>query len=84
LVNSVVQQVVKSQALQIALGQAIGQGFGALLGDNPVAFAVGQLAGVGTAVFLVFAFGAANLFGLTGGLTASAVPAGSSYLLIPV
>ncbi|MBB3605317.1 hypothetical protein FHT40_005001 [Mycolicibacterium sp. BK556] len=84
LVNTVVAEVVKSQALQIALGQALGQGFGALFGDNPVSFAIGQLAGVGAAAFLVFAFGAANLFGLTGSLTAAAAPSGSSYLLIPV
>ncbi len=85
LVNTVVAQVVKSQALQIALGQAIGQGIGALLGDNPIAFAVGQLAGVGAAALLVFAFGAANLFGLTGGLAAAAaVPTGNSFLLIPL
>ncbi|EHB56112.1 hypothetical protein MycrhDRAFT_3306 [Mycolicibacterium rhodesiae JS60] len=83
LVNTVIAEVVKSPALQIALGQALGQGFGALLGDNPIGYAIGQLAGVGTAAFLLFAFGAANLFGLTGGLTASAVPSGSSYLLIP-
>lgn len=87
LVQTVISKVVNSQALQIALGQSLGQGFGALLGDNPIAYAVGQLAGVGTAVFLVFAFGAANAFGLTGGFAgsaASAVPRGSSYLLIPV
>jgi hypothetical protein len=84
LVNTVLAEVVKSQALQIALGQALGQGFGALFGDNPISFAIGQLAGAGAAAFLLFAFGAANLFGLTGGLTASAVPSGGSALLIPV
>jgi hypothetical protein len=84
LVNTVLAEVVKSPALQIALGQALGQGFGALFGDNPISFAIGQLAGAGAAAFLLFAFGTANLFGLTGGLTASAVPSGGSALLIPV
>lgn len=84
LVNTVIAEVVKSQALQIALGQALGQGFGALFGDNPVSVAIGQLAGVGAAAFLVFALGAANLFGLTASLTAPATPSGSSYLLVPV
>ncbi|WP_163746808.1 hypothetical protein [Mycolicibacterium helvum] len=85
LVNTVVAQVVKSQALQIALGQAIGQGIGALLGDNPVAFAVGQLAGVAAALFFGFAAGAAQLFGATGGGAAAAsIPTGTSFLLLPV
>jgi hypothetical protein len=85
LVNTVIQQVVKSQALQIALGQAIGRGIGALLGDNPVAFAVGQLAGVAAALFFGFASGAAQLFGATGGGAAAAsIPTGNSFLLLPV
>ncbi|WP_396925818.1 hypothetical protein [Mycolicibacterium sp.] len=85
LVQTVVAKVVTSPALQIALGQSLGQAFGAILGDNPIAYAVGQLAGIGTAIFLVLGFGAANLFGLTGGLAAAnSVPSGSSYLLIPV
>jgi hypothetical protein len=85
LVNTVVAQVVKSQALQIALGQAIGQGIGALLGDNPVAFAVGQLAGVAAALFFGFAAGAAQLFGATGGGAAAAsIPTSNSFLLIPL
>ncbi|MEZ0358896.1 hypothetical protein [Mycobacterium sp. SA01] len=81
VVQTVISRVVNSPALQIALGQSLGQGFGALLGDNPVAYAVGQLAGIGTALALVFSFGVANLFGLTGGLSASSVPSGSSYFV---
>ncbi|AKK26103.1 hypothetical protein [Mycobacterium sp. EPa45] len=81
VVQTVISKVVTSPALQIALGQALGQAFGALLGDNPVSFAVGQLAGIGTALVLVLGFGAANLFGLTGALTASSVPSGSSYFV---
>ncbi|WP_431237462.1 hypothetical protein ACQ86B_22335 [Mycolicibacterium aichiense] len=81
VVQTVVSRVVNSPALQIALGQSLGQGFGALLGDNPVAYAVGQLAGIGTALALVVSFGVANLFGLTGALSASSVPSGSSYFV---
>ncbi len=81
VVQTVIARVVNSPALQIALGQSLGQGFGALLGDNPVAYAVGQLAGIGTALALVLSFGVANLFGLTGGLSASSVPSGSSYFV---
>ncbi|WP_431235114.1 hypothetical protein ACQ856_11710 [Mycolicibacterium psychrotolerans] len=81
VVQTVISRVVNSPALQIALGQSLGQGFGALFGDNPVAYAVGQLAGIGTALALVFGFGVANLLGLGGSLSASSVPSGSSYFV---
>lgn len=81
VLQTMISKVVTSPPLQIAVGQALGQAFGALLGDNPVTFAVGQLAGIGTALVLVLGFGVANLFGLTGALTAASVPSGSSYFV---
>ncbi|TGD84403.1 hypothetical protein BayCH28_25585 [Mycolicibacterium sp. CH28] len=61
LASTVVQAVVHSPQLQTAFGMAVGQGIGSLLGDNPVSFFVGQVIGVGAALAIGMASGAALL-----------------------
>ncbi|MCX2933973.1 hypothetical protein ORI20_27260 [Mycobacterium sp. CVI_P3] len=79
LVNTVVQSVLTSPSLQIALGKAVGEGIGALLGDNPIAFAVGQLAGVAAALMIGMVSGATLLFNPA---SATSVPSESSSLVM--
>lgn len=55
LTDTVIQTVLGDRALQTAVGFAIGQGLGSLLGDNVFGAIAGRLAGV--AVTLVLRFG---------------------------
>jgi hypothetical protein len=79
---SMIQAVVKSPNLQVALGMALGQGIGALFGDNPVAFAIGQMAGVTAALLIGLASGAALVFNQAAGAGATSVPSSSPYLVV--
>lgn len=71
--------------MQIAVGVAVGQGTGALFGNNLVGRAVGGVVGVTATLFVGLASGFANLFSglssLFGGAAAVAGPAAAS---IPV
>lgn len=62
LVNTLVQDVIRSPALQVAFGSAVGQGLGALFGDNPIGFFVGKLAGAAATLLIGMASGTTLLF----------------------
>ncbi|AQT78674.1 hypothetical protein B1R94_04565 [Mycolicibacterium litorale] len=76
ITTTLIDAVVKSQQLQVALGVAVGQGIGALFGDNPLGFLVGQVVGAAAALVIGIMSGAAVLFNLAGAAT---VPAANSY-----
>ncbi len=82
IASTLINSVVKSQELQVALGLAVGQGIGALFGDNPVGFFVGQVVGAAAALVIGIVSGAAVLFNLTGAAGAATVPAANSYLVV--
>ena len=89
LAPTLIQSVITQPALQIALGAAVGQGIGALFGDNPIGFIVGQVAGVAASIGIVMASGLAGLINLFNpGFIASlfggvSSPAASVYLVDP-
>jgi hypothetical protein len=87
LTNAVIQAVIKSPALQIAAGMAIGQGIGSLLGDNIFGTVAGGVLGVTASAFVVVASGLAllvsglsSLFGLGGAAAAAGSAASGSTL----
>lgn len=80
--TTLINSVVKSPELQVALGLAVGQGIGALFGDNPVGFLVGQVVGAAAALVIGMVSGAAVLFNLAGGSGTATVPAANSYLVV--
>lgn len=85
LVPTLAVSVISSPPLQLALAAAVGQGIGALFGDNPVGFVVGQVAGAAAAIAIGMASGLAGLINLFNpGFIASlfagfTVPAASAY-----
>ena len=90
LTNAVIHAVITSPGLQIAVGMAVGQGIGSLLGDNLIGAAVGGVLGVTATLFVGVASGFAllvsglsSLFGL-GGAAAAASSAASGYTLAEV
>ena len=84
----VIQAVIKSPALQIAVGMSIGQGIGSLLGDNIFGAVVGGVVGVAASALVLSASGIASLVegvrSLFGGAAAVAGPAGSRYSVVEV
>ncbi len=86
LVPTLIGSVISSPALQMALGGAIGQGVGALFGNNPIGFIVGQVTGVAATIAVGMASGLAglvNLFapGFLTSLLGAINPAASVYLV---
>ncbi|QEN12585.1 hypothetical protein ACRDU6_07755 [Mycolicibacterium sp. ELW1] len=84
LADTVIQAVVRSPALQVAIGMALGQGIGSLFGANPVGFLVGQVTGATAALLIGLLSGVSLIVDQVSGSAAAVAPRSNSYLLIRV
>jgi hypothetical protein len=85
LAQSVIAAVVDDRALQVAVAQAVGQGVGALFGDNPIGALVGKVAGAAATAVIGFLCSIGGMFvGVQSASPTAAVgtsKSGYSYLL---
>lgn len=85
LAQSVIAAVVEDHALQVAVAQAVGQGVGALFGNNPIGALVGKVAGAAATAVIGFLCSIGGMFvGVQSASPAAAVgtsKSGYSYLL---
>lgn len=72
----VVGAVIYQPELQIAVGMAVGQGIGAMFGDNAVTYAVGQVIGAAAALTIGMASATVQLLDKVGVIS---IPKASSY-----
>jgi hypothetical protein len=81
IANTGIQAVIDQPALPAAVGAAVGQAVGALFGDNPVGFVVGQVVGATATLVIGVAASLVSLFNLFGGVTPAASVGDSSVLI---